>query len=751
MASAFGANALARADEQRSRQTFVASSTEIASKLKAALEHEQDLVLSASAYFLSNPDASETDYVQWTKSVHAFEQYPELMAIAEVSIVSASQLHRFVAHEESDGADPSVATGTFAITPPGKRPYYCLGTVGSSRPGATAFTTGLDYCDSPLGPELESTRDSGQAAYLPVGTGADTVLAVGSAIYRGGVVPPTLAMRRAALIGWTGAQVLPGVLLHAALANFPGTAVALRFDSGSSHVTFSSGLLPRHAQKTTVHIDNSWQLETFGTVAQGGVLTDGDAQGLFLGGLLLSMMLGAFIYVLGTSRARALALVGERTVQLHHQAFHDSLTGLPNRALILDRVGQVLARCRREGTVVAVLFIDLDNFKDINDTLGHGAGDRLLVEVGSRLRRTVREQDSVGRLGGDEFIVVAQGSTAGAGGEAVAARILDAFTLPFTIPDSEVALSITASIGIAQGRRHTSEELLRNADIALYRAKAEGKQGATLFVPSMQTEMDETHQLAVDLRTAVETGQFFLLYQPTFNLASGALTGAEALLRWHHPDRGVILADEFIPSLEASGLIVPVGQWVLDSACRQAAQWHRRGHRISISVNISARQLERDRIVDDVHGALTASSLDPALLTLELTETALPNDALCTLSRLQLLKALGVRLAIDDFGMGYSSFTSLQQFPIDALKIDRSFVSVVAKSAKSAAIIHTLVELGKALGLEIVAEGIETHDQLQLLRAEPIDTGQGFLFSRPLDVKAMDHLLRTIAHAGVGV
>ncbi len=750
VASIFGATALARDDQQRSRQAFVSSSTEIASKLKVALGHEQDLVLSASAYFLSNPDASEADYLQWTKSVHTFEQYPELMAIAEVSVVPASKLHHFVAHQESDGAYPPGAKGSFVITPAGNRPYYCLGAVGSSRNDASAFTLGLDYCESRLGPELEATRDSGQAAYLPVGAGAAKVLAVGSAIYRGGVVPPTLQDRRAALIGWTGAQILPGVVLAAALENFPNTAVALRYDAGPSHVTFTSGPLPEHAQKATINLRGGWRVETLGTVAGGAVLANGDARVLLLGSLLLSMTLGAFIYVLGTSRARALALVGERTVQLHHQAFHDSLTGLPNRALILDRVSQVLARSRREGTVMAVLFIDLDNFKDINDTLGHGAGDELLVEVGARLRNTVREQDSVGRLGGDEFIVVAQGSASGAGGEALAARVLDAFSLPFTIPGSEVALSITASIGIAQGRHSTSEELLRNADIALYRAKAEGKQGATLFVPSMQTEMDETHKLAVDLRSAVETGQFFLLYQPTFNLATGVLTGAEALLRWHHPDRGLILADEFIPSLEASGLIVPVGQWVLDSACRQAAQWHRRGHRISISVNISARQLERDRIVDDVHGALSASGLDPALLTLELTETALPNDATCTSSRLQLLKALGVRLAIDDFGMGYSSFTSLQRFPIDALKIDRSFVSVVAENAKSAAIIHTLVELGKALELEIIAEGIETHEQLKVLSAEPIDTGQGFLFSPPVDVTAMDRLLRTDAHAGVG-
>jgi EAL domain-containing protein (putative c-di-GMP-specific phosphodiesterase class I) len=257
----------------------------------------------------------------------------------------------------------------------------------------------------------------------------------------------------------------------------------------------------------------------------------------------------------------------------------------------------------------------------------------------------------------------------------------------------------------------------------------------------MLASVDDHRSLDVDLHAALTSGQYFLLYQPTIDLASGAFTGVEALLRWHHPTRGVVLPDDFIPALESSGLIVPVGQWVLETACRQGAQWHSQGHRFAISVNIAAKQLQRDRIVDDVHGALSASGLDPGMLILELTESALMENVATTVSRLQLLKALGIRLAIDDFGTGFSSLAYLQQFPIDILKIDRSFVAGMAETAKSSAIIHTFVQLGKALLLEVVAEGIENDDQRAQLAAAKVNTGQGFLFAHPLDVDAVDRLL----------
>jgi EAL domain-containing protein (putative c-di-GMP-specific phosphodiesterase class I) len=323
----------------------------------------------------------------------------------------------------------------------------------------------------------------------------------------------------------------------------------------------------------------------------------------------------------------------------------------------------------------------------------------------------------------------------------VAQRILDVLETPFEIAASEGPLSITASIGIAGGDRASAEELLRDADIALYRAKAAGKRRAVVFSPSMQVVVNDHRNLAVDLRRALEEGQFFLLYQPTVDLSSATITGVEALLRWRHPERGVVLPDDFVPALESSGLIVPVGLWVVAEACRQGAIWHRQGHRISVSVNISVRQLERDRIVDDIRGALASSGFDPSRLILEVTETTLMSDVVASATRLTRLKDLGVRIAIDDFGTGYSSLAYLRQFPIDVLKIDRSFVTGISDSREAMALLHTLVQLGKVLAIDTIAEGIETEDQRARLMLEEVDGGQGFLFAQPLDVEEVGRLL----------
>jgi diguanylate cyclase (GGDEF)-like protein/PAS domain S-box-containing protein len=433
--------------------------------------------------------------------------------------------------------------------------------------------------------------------------------------------------------------------------------------------------------------------------------------------------------------------------RLAHAALHDSLTGLPNRTLILNRAEQLLARARRQNSQVAALFLDLDNFKDINDTLGHEAGDELLAAVATRMAAALRQGETLGRLGGDEFVVLVEGASLVLGAHVVAERIADVLAIPFSISASEVPIEVTVSIGIAEGDRAITGELLRDADIALYRAKAAGKHCAVAFTPSMREAVDDHRTAELDLHRALENDQYFLLYQPTFDLATGVINGVEALLRWRHPERGIVQPNDFIPVLESTRVIVAVGEWVLRDACRQGALWHSQGHRISVSVNISGVQLERDRIIDDVHGALSASGLDPNMLVLELTETTLMHDVEATLVRLSLLKTLGVRLAIDDFGTGYSSLAYLRQFPIDVLKIDQTFVSGITDSDESAAIVHTLVQLGNVLGLETVAEGIETNSQRVRLQAENVSVGQGYLFSRPLEVEGINRLLKDSSSA----
>jgi diguanylate cyclase (GGDEF)-like protein len=435
--------------------------------------------------------------------------------------------------------------------------------------------------------------------------------------------------------------------------------------------------------------------------------------------------------------------LSRREEELSFLATHDALTGLPNRTLILDRSKQMLARSRRNQTPAAALFIDLDNFKDINDTLGHGAGDELLRGVAARFDGVIRETDTLGRLGGDEFVVITEALSLDAGPELVAERLLDALQHPFMLgTDEHTSVVISASVGIAVADGGSAEDLLRNADIAMYRAKWEGRNRFAVFESGMRETVRNRVELEMDLRGALEKGEFFLAYQPTIDLSELRPTGVEALLRWRHPQRGTLEPEAFIPLLEETGLINEVGAWVLEEACRQVAAWQEAGFALEMAVNVSGRQLDSDRIAADVEAALTGSGIDPAALTVEVTETSLMRNVEETARRLTAIKQLGVRIAIDDFGTGYSSLAHLQRFPVDALKIDRSFISGLRDNSEGETLIHSLVQLGKALSIETFAEGIEGPEELSLLRAEECDSGQGFLFARPLDAAETEAFLR---------
>jgi diguanylate cyclase (GGDEF)-like protein len=423
-----------------------------------------------------------------------------------------------------------------------------------------------------------------------------------------------------------------------------------------------------------------------------------------------------------------------REEELAFLATHDPLTGLPNRTLILARAEGMLARSARNRAPVAALFIDLDNFKGINDTLGHAVGDELLQAVSERLKGVVRQADALGRLGGDEFVVIAEEVSLAAGPELVAERLLSALKQPFTLgAGGEICLTVSASVGIAAGHRGSAGDLLRDADIAMYRAKLDGRNGFAVFESGMQDSVQQRMELEMHLRGALAAEQFVLLYQPTLDLSDMRPTGVEALLRWRHPERGLVQPDLFIPLLEETGLITEVGAWVLDEACMQAAAWRRAGHPIDMAVNVSGRQLDSDQLIADIEAALARSGLEASSLTVEITETTLMRNVEETAARLEAIKRLGVRVAIDDFGTGYSSLAHLQRFPVDALKIDRSFISGLRHNKEGETLIHTLVQLGKALSIETFAEGIEEQQELKLLQAEACDSGQGFLFARPLD------------------
>jgi diguanylate cyclase (GGDEF)-like protein len=435
--------------------------------------------------------------------------------------------------------------------------------------------------------------------------------------------------------------------------------------------------------------------------------------------------------------------------KVRHQARHDSLTDLPNRAYIFERADRMLDAAGVLQTAVAALFVDLDGFKDINDTFGHDAGDHVLGVTAGRLRTVIRTGDVVGRLGGDEFVVLLSSDPLDARPELVAARILQTLSELVELPANH-SVQLTASIGLAIGRYDSAQELLLDADIALYQAKVAGKDRYVVFDPGMRVVVQQQRALLTDLRSALELDQFHLLYQPIVDLNDGRISGVEALLRWTHPSRGLVLPDQFIPSLEQSGLIVEVGKWVLRQACEQGQRWHQQGYPLNIAVNVAVAQIENERFVKDVLGALDATGLEPSALIIEITETGMMSNFALIMGRLAVLRSFGIRIAIDDFGTGYSSLSYLRELPVDILKVDRSFIADIHEQAAASAMVDTFLQLGTDLGLETWAEGIEVSGQLARLQNAHYQTGQGYFFARPLAVADLETLLTRNVTAGLG-
>ena len=443
-----------------------------------------------------------------------------------------------------------------------------------------------------------------------------------------------------------------------------------------------------------------------------------------------------------TGIARDITERKQAEAQLLHLAHYDALTGLPNRMLFYDRLKHAIAQSRRNNWHVAVLFIDLDRFKTINDSLGHALGDVLLADVARRLASCLRTGDTIGRLGGDEFAAILPDLAEAAMAAPAAQKILDAFGEPFRLQGQEIF--VTPSIGIAscQGEAVDPDLVLRRADVAMYRSKELGRNNFQFYAPEMETQSREKLALDSDLRRALARREFCLFYQPKYSLATNRLVGLEALIRWRHPERGLVSPGEFIPILEENGVIVEVGEWVLHEACRQLGAWRRLVREpVHVAVNLSARQFRRAEVVDRVIGALAASGLEPHLLELEITESLLMQNTEDSVPALRALKELGVRVGIDDFGTGYSSLAYLKQFSIDTLKIDQSFIRDLETDRNDAAIITAIIAMARKLGFRVTAEGVETAAQLEFLRAHGCDEVQGFYFSPPVPAAAVPELL----------
>ena len=531
-----------------------------------------------------------------------------------------------------------------------------------------------------------------------------------------------------------------------------GTQVAMPLPTAATFLVLSIGVLcarPTHGIMAVVSSNSSGgtmirrllPAALIIPVALGGLRLAAERAMLFdaaFGAWLLAVaIMTAFAALVGwnalllfrgdVARARAEA-------KLAYQATHDALTQLPNRRFLIDRLDRELERSRVTGTLTAVLFIDLDLFKVINDSLGHVIGDQLLIAAGRRIQDCLESNEVVTRLSGDEFTVLISGMHSREPAIELAARIRHEFNQPFTIGLHEVFTSVSIGIAFSSGN-DSPRDLIRHADIAMYQAKARGKGRYEIFEPAMDRAAQQRQRLETDLRRAIAGGELRVYYQPEVEMESGRLVGMEALVRWQHPERGLIAPAEFIAVAEETGLIIPIGRWVLREACRQAKEWqtkYPRNLNLMISVNVSGRHLQQPSLIDDVREVLTATGLDPGHLVLEITETVAMAGAETTVEILTRLKALGVQLAIDDFGTGFSSLAYLKRFPVDLLKIDKSFVHGVALHGHDTAIVEAIIALGHALGLRVIAEGVETPAQLMELRALGSELGQGFLFGGPL-------------------
>jgi diguanylate cyclase (GGDEF)-like protein len=734
------------------RQSFVATTGDVSTALGTELRRETDFVSTLRAVFTMEPSVGSSRFADWFDALHGRARLSGTLGTVVIRSIPRGRLRGFQLARNADPNFRALMGGeTRVIGPgPGRARSCILAAAASPLPAADlASAVQGDWCN-PRSPvigsgayELRQAADTGQYPAAPATAYGIRVAFLDAAFYRPGARLNTVAARRRAVGGWISTSFNADSLLASAIAKHRGLEVSLYHSNPGERPELIGTFGNQLAQTAFTHTDHltadgGW------TVAYRGS-PDADAvppllQGLliFAGGTGMSLLLAILIVVLATGRTRALRIADEKADELTYTALHDPLTDLPNRALALDRAKQMLKRAPGTPYPVAALYLDIDNLGQINDVFGHAVGDECLTAVADRIRGALRGSDTAARVDGDEFLVLVNRAGLVGGPELVAERLLEVVREPYqTGGDLGRCLPLTVSIGMAQGIELSAETLVGNAKLAADAAKSAGKDGWVEFEAGMHAAANDRVGLELDLADALETDQLFLVYQPLVDLRNERPKGVEALLRWRHPERGVVSPAESIPIAEENGMIMPIGKWVLRAACAQAAAWSAAGHALGVSVNVSVRQLERDELIDDVLEALADSGVEPAALTLEITESALMHDPDSVVRRLRALKKLGVRLSIDDFGTGYSSLAYLRRFPVDQLKIDRSFISGGGNSRRSATLVHMLVRLGETLGLETLAEGIETRRQLADLRTLGCDSGQGFLFSRPLEADAV--------------
>jgi diguanylate cyclase (GGDEF)-like protein len=718
--SVLGAHAVAHSDSAKTETSFHQGSQAIASTLKLAIQRQEELTVAAATYFAANPKASAAEFAVWVTWARTRRRYPELDALGLLP------------------APPKPAPVKASATP-----------VKASATPVKASPKPVKASPAPvhLSPALLRSRNTGLSVYHPIAAGHRQALAVITPVYRGNVTPHSLFGRTAASVGWLREVLVPGAVLGQVLVGHPGYALALTHRNGASNLTFSSGARRSDAQNTTLNLHDGWTVTSFGPAAGASVLADGDALALLIGGILLSVLLGLVVDILGgaarpPAAAPADAEAEAQASELPDKYLYEPVTGLPNRELTLDRAERMVARTGRDsGMLAGALFVDIDQLSEVNEMLGLTAGNQLLKIVGERLLDVVRTGDTVGRLDGDEFVVLVESAARGVRLDSLAQRMIEALHKPVELDAFGPSFVLTASIGVAFGRYATPDDLLRDAHVALVSAKTAGKDRYTVFNANMRTVIEGRAVLEAELSTALAENQFLLLYQPIYDLRTRKVAGLEALIRWAHPTQGVLAPDAFIPLAEETGLIVPIGRFMLEEACARAAAWNVAGHRVGVSVKISPHQLNRDGFATDVQRALQQSGIEPSLLTLEIPETAMMRDLAAAAERLRVVKLLGVSIAIDDFGgSGYAHQSDLRQLPLDSMRVDRSSLAASEDEDYRSWLLEAIMLVGRELSLTVVATGIETHEQMATLQAIGCTMAQGALMGSPTPVDAIASL-----------
>ena len=761
------------------RQAFDLRASQSVARLTTAIQSQVDLALATRATIDQNPLPTNRALSDWFASSGATRLEHALGVTYIQRVATKGELVYFLYGAVADPVTAAPWTAPFALTPKGSPPPYCMTRLLALAPaplgaGDTVSPPGLDWCATSMSSALTSSTESGDAVMSTILTSGERVrlgllgagitpatnVAAGTValnhlasraalilvpVYRG-AIPLMVGDRQSALVGWAGAIFDLPAMVEDAVSGQAGIGLTLsqESDSGAAPLVVGAGRPIRLGGLTDffdLGVGGNWSIAVTGAAPSG--LASGSAQGAVVGSLVaMAALLVAFLARRTWGAGRGLALsAGADGGGLGPDGSRDPLTGLPTRPIIIDRAEHMLARSRRNESSAAALVVGLDDFSDLNALYGWEVGDKVLTAVAKRLLATLREVDTVGRLAGDEFVVLAEGEPAGAP-DVIAERLLDGLRTPFRLGgEGPGEIAVSASVGIALGPRLSADNLVRDAGIAMRQAKQAGRGRCALFEQDTPQATESRLALEEDLRRAVAHGEFALRYQPIFDIESRIPTGVEALVRWERRDGRILPPDHFLTALERAGLMEELGRWVVHEACRHAAELRRRGRSISVFVNVAASQLETDSLDLDVSEALSVSRLDPNALVLEVAEMSLLTNTDLVPDRLAALKALGVRIAVDDFGTGFSSLAYLRRLPIDILKIERSFIVSMATPEESSMVLRTLVDFGKSLGLEVIAEGIEHEGQIDPLLATQCDLGQGFLYARPMTAAQLELFL----------